>query len=224
MQWPVLFEGFLTGMCNKKRLHSGDRSHEQLQALDALISSGLTYNNWQADVHAAERTHVTMPDSFNEFLVQIRKRQKMHTGVRSHEQLRALDALISSGLTYDGWQDDVGEAEHKHVKWPVLFEGFLTGMCNKQKMHAGDRSDVQLRALDALKATGLSYDGWQADVHEAEEKHRKMPGSFDEVLVQIRKRQRMHTGDRSHEQLRVLDALISSGLTYDGWQADVHEA
>ena len=110
MQWPVLFEGFLTGMCNKKRLRAGDRSHEQLQALDALISSGLTYHNWQADVREVERKHVTNPDCFDEFLVQIRKRQKMHTGDRSHEQLCVLDALISSGLTYDGWQADVHEA------------------------------------------------------------------------------------------------------------------
>ena len=53
-----------------------------------------------------------------------------------------------------------------------------------------------------------------------------MRGSFqfDDFLDQIRKRQKMHTGDRSHEQLCALDALISSGLTYDGWQADVHEA
>jgi hypothetical protein len=87
-----------------------DRSHEQLQALDALISSGLTYHNWQADVREAEALHMRGSFQFDDFLDQIRKRQKMHTGDRSHEQLCALDALISSGLTYDGWQADVHEA------------------------------------------------------------------------------------------------------------------
>ena len=53
------------------------------------------------------------------------------------------------------------------MQWPVLFGDFLDGMRRKQKMHTGDRSNEQLRALDALISSGLTYDGWQADVREA---------------------------------------------------------
>eukprot|EP00961_Rhodomonas_salina_P063623 855141-Rhodomonas_salina.1 len=86
---------------------------------------------------------------------------------RSHPQLRALDALVSSGLTYPGWEADVKKAEEYHVKRSG-FDGFLTGMKNHQAMHAGDRSHPQLRALDALTASGLTYPGWEADVKKAE--------------------------------------------------------
>ena len=87
-----------------------------------------------------------------------------------------------------------------------------------------DRTHPQLRTLDSLKASGLAYECWHADVREAEALHMRGSFQFDDFLDQMRRKQKMHTGDRSNEQLRALDALISSGLTYDGWQADVHEA
>lgn len=39
----------------------------------------------------------------------------------------------------------------------------------QNNIHMGDRSHPQLQALDNMKRTGLTYNGWQADVHEAQD-------------------------------------------------------
>jgi hypothetical protein len=89
-------------------------------------------------------------------------------------ELRALDALdrlVATGLTYPGWQADVRKAEEYHVEYPNLMDGHMLGMRHHQALHTGDRTHSQLRALDALIASGLTYPGWEADVGKAEEVH-----------------------------------------------------
>jgi len=119
------------------------RSHEQLRALDALVALGLSYPGWEADVEEAERYHVECPSLFDQFLAQMTKRQSMQQGDRSHEQLRALDALVASGLTYPGWEADVKEAETNHVNYPTSFDRFLAEMQKKQSKQPGGSSKIR---------------------------------------------------------------------------------
>jgi hypothetical protein len=101
------------------------------------------------------------------------KKQKMHVGYRSHSDLRALDAhLDTQSFTYPGWKSDLKQAEDYHIDYPILFVGKLAIMEKKQKMHVGDRSHSDLRALDAhLNTQSFTYPGWKDDVKQAEDSH-----------------------------------------------------
>jgi hypothetical protein len=226
LQWknPKLVDGRLQKMGKKQKMHSGDRSHTNLRALDALLASGLTYAGLRDDVKRVEEYHVIYPILVEENLAKIRKKLEMHSGDRSHANLRALDALVASGVfTYAGWQDDVKSAEMYHCEFPILVDRKMQAMRKKQEMHSGDRSDANLRALDALVASGVfTYTGWQDDVKSAEMYHCEHP-DLDSELQAMRTKQEMHSGDRSDANLRALDALLASGLTYAGWQNDVKE-
>jgi hypothetical protein len=174
-------------------MQSGDRSHATLPALDALVASGvftfagrsdanlraldalvasgvLTYAGWRVDVKDAEMCHCKLPN-LDRKLQAMRTKQKMHSGDRSHANLRDLDALLASGLTYAGWQNDVKEVEECHVEYPMLVDRSLQKMRKKQEMRSSDRSHATLRALDALVASDLTYASWQDDVKGVEEDH-----------------------------------------------------
>ena len=222
----VHFEGFLARMQAKQEWHTGDRSDAQLRALAAIQASGLTYAGWREDVREAEDHYTFFPSLFDDFLTRMGKKQALLAGDRSDPQLRALDALTASGLTYDNWQADVCKAEERHAAGvgPERFDSILARMQAKQEWHTGDRSDAQLRALEAVTASGLTYAGWREDVREAEENLTFYPMLFDDFLKRMRRKQACCTGDRSDPQLRALDALAASGLTYDNWQADVRKA
>jgi hypothetical protein len=224
VEYPILVDQSLQNIRKKQEMHSGDRSHANLRALDALVASGVfTYAGWQDDVKSAEMYHCEFPILVDRKMQAMRKKQEMHSGDRSDANLRALDALVASGVfTYTGWQDDVKSAEIYHCKHPNL-DGKMQEMRTKQKMHSGDRSDANLRALDALLASGLTYAGWQNDVKEVEKYHVEYPILVEGSLQKIRKKQEMHSGDRSHATLRALDALVASGLTYASWRDDVKE-
>ena len=58
------------------------------------------------------------------------------------------------------------------------------------------------------------------DVAKAERYHTEFPTLVNGHLTAMRKKQTMHGGDRSHTQLRALDALVPT-LSYPGWQQDV---
>jgi len=209
---PDLFTGKIAGMKEKQKMYEGDRSHVNLVELDALR---LTYPGWQEDVRWAEDAHTSKPFMFREKIMEIREKQKMYEGDRSHSHLVALDSLV---LSYDGWQRDFKKAEEYHVKFPELFEGKLSGMREKQRMYNGDRTHPNLIKLDSLQ---LSYPGWSADVAKAEEAHTHMPMEFRGRLFEIQEKQRMYEGDRSNPRLVVLDELT---LNYPGWERDVAKA
>jgi len=94
-------------------------------------------------VKEAETTHVNYPTSFDRFLAEMQKKQALQQGDRSHEQLRALDALVASGLTYPGWEADVKEAETTHVNYPTSFDRFLAEMQKKQSKQPGGSSKIR---------------------------------------------------------------------------------
>ena len=64
----------------------------------------------------------------------------------------------------------------------------------------------------------FSYEGWRRDADEAEEHHARFGGASD-MLDSMRRKQQLHSGDRSHPFVRKLDALTPT-LSYDGWKED----
>ena len=150
----------LQGIQNKQRLFEGDRSHPDLQALDGLI---LSYSGWQQDKAQAEQAHTSDSTwhSFQDILAMMKKKQAIHTDRSSVAFLKTLDSYT---FTYDGWELDKEEAERLFVRSISLSACLqaatekLEGMKNKQKLHQGDRSHPQLKALDSLKCT---YEGWE---------------------------------------------------------------
>ena len=64
----------------------------------------------------------------------------------------------------------------------------------------------------------FSYDGWRRDADEAEEHHARY-GEASDMLDSMRRKQQLHSGDRSHPFVRKLDALTPT-LSYDGWKED----
>jgi uncharacterized protein YgfB (UPF0149 family) len=149
---PVLVDGKMQEMRTKQKMHSGDRSDANLRALDALLASGLTYAGWQNDVKEVEKHHVEYPILVEGSLQKIRKKQEMHSGDRSHATLRALDALVASGLTYASWRDDVKEVEKNHVMYPTLVNEKLEEM-SRQQLHQrrSSKRDFESKKIGATQ-------------------------------------------------------------------------
>ena len=91
-------------------------------------------------------------------------------------------------------------------------------MRTKQAEHDGVRDHENLRDLDQLKAA-LDFEGWCQDAELAEERHRGHPNLVPDILDTMRRKQQVHSGDRSHPFIRGLDALTPT-LSYDGWKDD----
>ena len=94
----------------------------------------------------------------------------------------------------------------------------LASMRRKQAECDGDRSHKDLRELDELKAA-LSYNGWRRDADKVEEEHARGWGRASHMLASMRRKQQLHSGDRSHPFIRKLDALTPT-LSYAGWEED----
>ena len=67
-----------------------------------------------------------------------------------------------------------------------------------------------------------SYDGWRGDAKLAEEMHKKHPVLVPDILGTMRRKQQVHSGDRSHPHIRRLDALMPT-LSYNGWEDDARK-
>jgi hypothetical protein len=105
-----------------------------------------------------------------------------------------------------------------------------SGKKRKDSEEEGEEKEVKRkntcgvrRALDELVASCLTYTGWRDDVREADMYHWKHPTLVDGKLQEMRRKQKMHVGDRSDASLCALDTLVASGLTYAGWQEDVSD-
>jgi hypothetical protein len=79
-------------MRKKQALHVGDRSHPQLQMLDNLKRSGLTYEGWEADVRTAEDYHVKYPYLCYGYIEGMRSKQASYS---SQQNARRLPAHVS---------------------------------------------------------------------------------------------------------------------------------
>lgn len=134
----MIFQDKLEGLRNKERLFVGDRSHPNIQDLDAL---DLTYPGWEDDYQAAVTAHCDTPArSFANALHRLRQRQRVHEGDRSHWRLKILDKL---NLTYPGWETDVAEVEAWHFnsadnpKNDKLYAEVIEGMKDQQQIFLG---------------------------------------------------------------------------------------
>ena len=65
----------------------------------------------------------------------------------------------------------------------------------------------------------LSYDGWRRDAAVADAEYKRDPRVLSYILATMRRKQQVHSGDRSHPFIRELDALTPT-LSYDGWEND----
>ncbi|KAL7498896.1 hypothetical protein ACHAWT_008586 [Skeletonema menzelii] len=140
-------------------------------------------------------------------------------GDRSHPNLKLVDKLKRK-LTYDGHKNDLKELEQAHFGRGRSFDNILRRVREKEKMSKGDRSHPNLVRLDKLMKN-VTYDGWRDDFRKAEHKHLHHPFIFDSVLKEIERKQKISIGDRSDEELKVLDSL---SLSYPGWKRDWQEA
>ena len=194
----------------------GDRSHPNLKRIDQLKRE-LNYDGHEKDLAELEEAHFEGNSGiFDDILHRIHETDKISRGDRSHPNLVRLDTLIRS-VKYDGWRDDLLEAEQCHLRFPFLFfQNKLKKIKRKHKISLGDRSDEDLKFLDSLQ---LSYPNWRKDWQQAFDTYIEGNELTYETFV-MQEKQRMHEGDRSHPRLVALDSLR---LTYPGWERDAKE-
>lgn len=109
----------------------------------------------------------------------------MHVEDRSHPRLEVLEALKLSNC---GWQIDKGEAAKVQNTSPDRFHVFLSAMEKNQSIHEGDRSHPQRVILDSLRFT---YNGWKADMAQAEDYNLFWPILFDTKVSEMKRKQRV---------------------------------
>lgn len=110
----------------------------------------------------------------------------------------ALDALAAS-LTYDGHDQHILEARHFVEVDESQAKSRMESMRRRQALHDGDRSDEQLRRLDAC-AEGLEYPGWREDVQRAEAHHVSTPSLFDGLLMVMQAKDRRSRRKRAQRE------------------------
>ena len=111
---PSLFDHRLRAIILKQTLHSGDRSHPQLVALDALVAWGLSYYGWEQDVKRAEANHIDHPSLFEAGLHLIRHKQIQHAaaiGIRVKR--RDVTGTIGCGR-HDRYSSGVSYGRQRH--------------------------------------------------------------------------------------------------------------
>ncbi|KAJ1625636.1 hypothetical protein T492DRAFT_843784 [Pavlovales sp. CCMP2436] len=126
-----------------------------MQALDAL-KLVLSYPGWERDVASVEAWHLEAYSfsTIDSWLANIRRKQQAHSGDRSHPITRALDALTPT-LTYPGWEQEARCIElcqysaGGSLRCNDSWTDDLACMCEKQRVHEGDRSHPTLQSLDA---------------------------------------------------------------------------
>ena len=83
---------------------------------------------------------------------------------------------------------------------------------------AGERPIPELVDVYELGAL-VAYKGWKVDVMVAESRWASGHDITSKLEI-MRRKQRLHEGERSDVMLEVLDG-VKQGLTYDGWKLDV---
>ena len=96
--------------------------------------------------------------------------------------------------------------------------------CVGLQFNSGTRALTLSRAAPKGLETKFSYDGWHHDADEAEKYYVRFGDAFSDIglgamLDSMRRKQQLHSGDRSHPFIRKLDALTPT-LSYDGWEKD----
>lgn len=214
------FGDIVTGMGRKQAIFDGDRSHPDLQELDAV---NLSYPGWEVDVKEAMTSHVSGYNmKYSKF--RMTERQRMHEGDRSHPRLEALDALK---LTYDGWEADVAGVEQRHVSRDFFLAAgvddefrailkhfkrkeweFTTAVEITSSMHPVQRKIVESK---------WSYTGWKKDVEHVRSSYASC--LFEMYLEKSEIRQMIHDNEMTKHP--ALIKLSQMKLSYPEWEADV---
>ncbi|KAL7533525.1 hypothetical protein ACHAXR_007074 [Thalassiosira sp. AJA248-18] len=225
------FDRTLHKITQSQKLWEGDRSHPRIVELDALRVT-LTYDGWERDCDQAEKEHLrcSFGYSFNPVIEGIRRKQAIHVGDRTHEDLQFLDSLRIR-LSYPGCEEDFREAMRLHKKGHALKYRKIR-MTERQRMFEGDRSNPRLVALDSLN---LTYPGWQKDVYEVEKQHVGVNSMYcDQMLGRItddyralltklkRKQWEFVTGVQDTSSMHPIQRkIVETHWTFPGWQTDV---
>ena len=206
----------LEALLNKQRLWEGDRSHPEVQALEEQVWD---YPDWHQDHdeylqrHTGDCSLVQFGITCDFLLSKMRKKQQLHQDRASIELMaNHLDALV---LTYDGWEADKVQAERYWVDFssPDRFWDKLQAMKQKQRLWSGDRSHLELVALDISR---FSYPGWEADKRDCEQRHTGdctvlQLGSFPAALQRMKKKQAHYERKfQSSATISLLDVASSS--------------
>lgn len=129
-----------------------------------------------------------------------------------------LESLNDIQFTYPLWLDDLRRVENMLFEFPNRVPSFIEGMKRKQKLFDGDRSDPVISLLDSVEFT---YPQWLDDKLEVELAYIKTPPLAKKKLEAMKRKQELHSGDRTSHELTQLDSLH---LTYDGHDKDRAEA
>jgi hypothetical protein len=223
VSYPSLLARDMQEMERKQKVHIGDRSSPELQAIDA-VKDKITYKGWRRALKEVEELYVNNPSLINIKLKKMERKQQVHMGDRSSPELQAIDA-VKDKFTYTGWQKALKEVEELYVKHPSLINKELKKMERKQQVHMGDRSSTALQAIDAV-TDKFTYKGWKKELKAVEalfvdtEWHSSL---IDTELQKMERKQQVHVGDRSSAELQAIDA-VRGQLTYKRWQKDLKEA
>ncbi|CAB9515242.1 expressed unknown protein [Seminavis robusta] len=218
----ALFHKKVTAMAIKQKvLVEGDKSHPDLVALESQVFS---YDGWQADKEEAMQR--ILGDCcllfLGEFAIKFDEMKRKEQAFRDRTLVEELQYLERLPLDYPGWEYDKASAERLYLEYfcsssasdatTSLFHRKVQCMQTKQRLHDGDRSDPNIRALDA---TQFSYEGWQDDKQEAEQRltgdcillHMGSSG-FQDVFAKMKNKELMHTNRRNLRGLQNLDSLL----------------
>lgn len=111
-------------------------------------------------------------------------------------------------LACANWETDKSVAEQLFIYGLYSFEEKLEEMKLKQQFHDSQQPFT-------LPSNNWSFPGWESDLQKILE----FPSLKDSTLQQMYRKQNIHDGDRSDEQLSALDALTAT-LSYPQWQLD----
>jgi len=183
--YPILLSQSVEKLIKKQKLHEGNTSHPDLVKLNRIKC---TYPGWQKDKTEAEVFFTDNPSAFPQSMEKMRKKQRVHEGHRSHPDLVKLDSLKCN---FPGWLQDKARGEKHHYECPILLPSLMETMRRKQRLQEGNRSDSELKQLDAITCT---YPEWQNDKAEAERTYCDHPILFPQKMDMMRRKQTAHEG------------------------------
>jgi len=222
-----MFGEMLFRIIERQSTHEGHRSHPRLVKLDALKDT-LTYDGWEGDFGKAEREHLQNRSdySFDTAFDSITRKQAMHDGDRSHEELVLLDSL---NVSYPGWEAEMEEEIEAHRSGLMCISRATYTFAERQRVYDGDRSHPRLCLLDAT-ALDLTYLGHEEEVANVEELHMTEFWLKDDVCDEFRALLRNLTRKQSEVEGTPVDMssyppiqrqIVETPWTYPGWEEDV---
>eukprot|EP00980_Cylindrotheca_fusiformis_P029785 scaffold23850_cov117-Cylindrotheca_fusiformis.AAC.1 len=206
-------------MLNKQQLFDGTSTDVNMRRLDA---GEFTYPDFHSDrENIMNKFREGLP--IDSYMVVLEMKQRAHNEDYSHPLLCELKL---STFTYDGWEDDMKEADRYLFDLDISTFDFgnrddltkrqLAKMKKKQDIFDGRCSDCN---LDILNSGAFTYPNFEKDRKELMELIDEK-ASFDEGVSVIRMRQSVYEGNKTN---RVLSSLRAGYFTYDGWQRDKKE-